>query len=47
MQPPDILKQVETHTHEKDANWLTRTKALLQSDLWSADTQLDDRPDDG
>ena len=46
MQHEDILIEVETRAHEKDRNWLTRAKGLLQSDLWSADTRLQDRPDD-
>jgi hypothetical protein len=46
MQHSDILKMVETRTHEKVRNWLTRAKALLQSDLWSVDIRLEDRPED-
>jgi hypothetical protein len=47
MQHEDILNLVETRAHEKDRDWLTRAKALLQSDWWSADTRLMDRPEDG
>jgi hypothetical protein len=46
MQHREILEDVETRAHERDRKWLTRAKGLLQSDLWSADTRLDDRPDD-
>ena len=46
MQHPDILKMVETRAHEKDRNWLTGAKALRQSDWYSADTWLQDRPGD-
>ena len=41
-----ILELVEIRAHEKDRDWLTRAKGLLQSNLWSANTRLYDRPED-
>ena len=46
MQHREILEDVETRAHEKDRDWLTRAKGLLQSDLWSPDTRLDAWPED-
>ena len=44
MQHDYILGLAETRAHEKDSDWLTRAKGLSQSDLWSANTRLYDRP---
>ncbi len=43
MQHWNLLKQVEQDITGMDKDHLVRVRLLLQSDLWSANSRLDDR----